>query len=151
MKSSSDRVWRATALLSLSASRLRNAIVVSFQVEAGYMERSMCLSPTFKNPYRHEIYDKMCVRVGVRTAVAKDMCSFYCEPLEGDRRFGVRCRPLRHGPMTSSFDQLWRAMLSCLSLGQPMVTDVSPGEGWLHGTVGALESNKVSTDNAATI
>ena len=32
-----------------------------------------------------------------------------------------------------------------------MVTDVSPGEGWLHGTVNAFESHKVSTDNAETI
>ena len=33
----------SSALLSLSASRLRNANVVSFQVKAGYMERSTCL------------------------------------------------------------------------------------------------------------
>ena len=45
------------------------------------MERSTCLSPTFKNPYRCEVYDKMRVRVGVRTAVAKDTCSFYGEAL----------------------------------------------------------------------
>ena len=61
----------------------------------------MCLSPTFRNPYRHEVYDKMRVRVGVRTAVSKGMCSFFCEALEGDRRVGVRCRHSRHGPMTS--------------------------------------------------
>ena len=83
MKSSSDKVWRAT-LSCLSPSRLRNANVVSFQVRAGYMERSTCLSPTFKNPYRHEVYDKMRVQVGVRTAIVKDMRSFYGEALEGD-------------------------------------------------------------------
>ena len=32
-----------------------------------------------------------------------------------------------------------------------MVMDVSPGEGWLHGAVDALESHKVSTDNAETM
>ena len=47
----------------------------------------------------------MRVRVGVRTAVSKGMCSFYSEALEGDRRVGVRCRPLRHGPMTSLLRQ----------------------------------------------
>ena len=61
----------------------------------------MCLSPTFRNPYRHEVYEKMRVRVGVRTAISKGMCSFFCEALEGERRVGVRCRPSRHGPMTS--------------------------------------------------
>ena len=56
---------------------------------------------------------------------------------------------LRHGPMTSSFDQLWSAMLSCLS--RPADGDGRvPGEGWLHGTVDAAESHKVSTDNAGT-
>ena len=66
----------SNALLSLSASRLRNANVVYFQVKAGYMERSTCPSPTFKYPYSYVIDDKMNVRVGVRTAVAKDVCSF---------------------------------------------------------------------------
>ena len=42
--------------------------------------------------------------------------------------------------MTSSFDKLWREMLS---LGQPMVTYLLPGEGWLHGAVDA--PHKVST------
>ena len=32
-----------------------------------------------------------------------------------------------------------------------MVTDLSPGESWLHGAVDALEFHKVSTDNAETI
>ena len=42
---------------------------------SGNIERSTCLSPTFKNPYRYEVYDKMRVRVGVRTAVATDRMS----------------------------------------------------------------------------
>ena len=37
---------------------------------------------TFKNPYRYEIHDKMRERVGVRTAVVKDIWSFYGEPRE---------------------------------------------------------------------
>ena len=73
----------SNALLYLSAIRLRNANVVSFQVKARHKERSTCLSPTFKNPYRYEVYDKMRVRVGVRTAIATDMRSFY-DALEGD-------------------------------------------------------------------
>ena len=51
-------------------------------MKARYMERSTCLSPTFKYPYRYVIDDKMRVRVGVRTAVAKDMWSYYGEARE---------------------------------------------------------------------
>ena len=100
------------------------------------MEKSTCLSPTSWNPYRYEIYDKMRVRVGVHTAVATDMRFVFSEAFEGDRRVGVRCRPLRHGPMTSSFDQLWRAMQSCLS--RPADSDGRVlEEGWQHGKVDA--------------
>ena len=44
---SSFTAW-CRALLSLSASRLRNACVVSFQVKAGYIDWSMSMIPTNK-------------------------------------------------------------------------------------------------------
>ena len=47
--------------------------------------------------------------------------------------------------MTSPFDKVWRATLSCLS--RPADGDgVSPGEGWLHGLVDALDSHGQGVD-----
>ena len=72
MTSSCDKVLRAV----LSCPSRPKANIVSFQVKAGYVERSNCPSPTFQNPYRNETDNKMRARVGVRNAVAKDMWSF---------------------------------------------------------------------------
>ena len=60
-------------------------------------------------------------------------------------------RLLRHVPMTSSFDKVWRAMLSTLSLGKPIMT-VCPQEkaGHMEWSIRFVPTYKVSTDNAET-
>ena len=104
MTSPLNKLWRA--MLSILSRPADCGILVLCISRLGY--------PYRRNPYR-EIYDKMRVRVGVRTAVAKDICSFYGEALEGDRRVGVRCQSFTAWSDDVFLRQLWRAMLSCLS------------------------------------
>ena len=68
---SSFTAW-CPALLPRSASRLRNALGVSFQQKAGYMERSARLIPTFKNAISLRDSRQDACPAGARTAVAKD-------------------------------------------------------------------------------
>ena len=62
----------------------------------------------------------------------------------GHGRVGVICRRLRHGPMTSSCDKVWRAMISSTTRPQEKA-------GHMARSMRLIPTYKVSTDNAETI
>merc|ERR1712012_1109683 len=129
---------------------------VSFVEEGHDVER---VTAILKNPYRYEIYqrnirDKMRVAFGVRSVVAKDTMSRMVKlarEIDESASDVVGYGMVSH-PMTCSRDQVWRAMLSCLSRpadsGMP-VDEVSLEQknGYMVRSMRMIATNKFSTDN----
>ena len=127
MTSSFNKVWRAAfSCLSLDGDRV--------STRRRLATWSMRFVPTYKVSTDRQRCDDGC----------------YGEAREGDRRVGLRCRRLRHGPMTSSFNKVWRAAFSCLSLdGDRCVHQEKAGH--MADAASLPRTRFRQTDNAVTM